>query len=241
MRRIYAILGVVLIVAAFWLGYKIGSPAVDISIEELNALNRRYDSLSGEIAASQRREKWFADQAEKDLKEIDSLKTNIITRNVTHTLTQNRYGAKIKQVENYSLDELDSFLIDLYPSPGVRKITYNPDGTPRNRIQEHPEMEVKNDSPTRDQVRFIDERISEVVQGQHRPKSYCGQAGACITDEGWGVAASQGSEIALAEPGVSTRSEVGVLATEIQEGEEAEEIDSGSWINSYRGTYLLSH
>lgn len=241
MRRVYAIIGVVLIVASFWLGHKIGQPDEGESSLELEAINQKYDSLSLEIAASKKREEWYAQQAEKDLQDIDSLTDRIKARQKSHLQTQNKYGTAIKAVENYNLDELDSFLIDLYPSPGVRKVRYNADGSIRYGNEESPEMEVKNDGAAGDSIRFANGRISEDVDGQRRPKPYCGQAEERINNEGWRVGGAEASALHVRDSSVSIESESGVLVSQIQEAPGTEERSDWSWSGSGGNTYLFIH
>ena len=241
MRRIYAIIGVVLIAGSFWLGYKIGQPDAGESSLALDALNRKYDSISVEIIASKKRETWYASQSEKDLQSIDSLNQQIKLRQKNHLQTQNKYGTAIKAVENYSLDELDSFLIDLYPSPGIRKFRYNADGSIRYGNEKSPEMEVKNDGSAGDSLRFADERVQEDLDGQRRSKPYCGKAGSRIGDEGWGIGGVEGSTIVVTGAVIYPESEGRVLVSEIQGSEETEK--SGNWLgfSSSGDTHLFIH
>lgn len=241
MRRIYAIIGVVLIAGSFWLGHKMGSSSMDQDVPELEVLNRKYDSISAEIAASKKREEWYALQSEKDMKSIDSLSQQIKIRQKNHLQTQQKYGTAIKEVENYSLDRLDSFLIDLYPSPGVRKFRYNSDGSIRHSNETGPEMEVKNDGAARDSVRLAYERISEDMDGQRGFKPYCGKTRAFIDNEGSGIGGAEESALVIGESGFSFESESRILVSQIEGVQIAEEYSDWSRIGIGWDAHLFIH
>jgi hypothetical protein len=228
MRGIYLIIGVILIGLAFWAGYTIGHPDMDTDESELMALDRKYDSLSGELAASKRRESWYIDQAQKDILEIEALQAGLASRERSHQKSQSRYGTRIKEIENYSLDRLDSFLIDMYPRPGVRKLRYNPDGTVRQQRQD-PEVEIENDRSAGNPIRLTDERVRKALEGQQGFEAYCGEIETRDENVEWEIVGEGSARIDLTAANNHTESEGGLLDGQREGIQTAAESGSDPW------------
>jgi hypothetical protein len=202
MRRIYAIAAVVLIGLAFWVGYRIGRPDMDKDGSELKALNRKYDSLSGELGASKRREAFLRGQAEKDVLAIEEKETQLAAREKSHQNKSRKYEKRIIELESYRTDQLDTFFINRYPGTGHAK---------------DPALESDTSRAGAGKIRLVENGDAKTEVGLQGHEIYCRTAEApyTFTERDLGGAGEPVTYQGGAND--SSKSEGGVLAASDQE------------------------
>lgn len=133
---------------------------------EVGEIHRERDSLQYLLNASEERLLYMEMEDMADSIRIAELERDLKERERKHQKNRTKYGTDIQKVNHYTPTMVDSFLIDMYPRPGVRKYRYNPDGTRRYDSDAHSYLEDENDDSAGDPIRLRDERIRKVVSGQ---------------------------------------------------------------------------
>lgn len=116
MRRIYAIIGTILIILSFYIGYRTGHVKTDHSQEAV--LNKRLDSLEREFTASKNRDKVYRQLLSEDSLELTQLRADMRSSEKRTTKIQKYYENKLLEITTHA--QRDSFLTVRYPRPGVR-------------------------------------------------------------------------------------------------------------------------
>jgi len=120
MRRIYFILGALLLLFAFYGGYKFGAPSVDI--DKLEDVIKERDSLTTALTLSLEREKALmavAMIAKEQYHESDEKVKDLENEKQEQAIA---YEKKIKAIKKYTAAQTDSFLTARFPKPR----TFNP-------------------------------------------------------------------------------------------------------------------
>lgn len=118
MRRIYLPIILILCIASFYAGYKVGEPKIDTS--DVQVIDKRLDSLDNAMRESLKREQSYKELMAKDYIKVLELEEELITREKEQQKIRRYYEKKIKEAEKYTLTQLDSFFNARYPRPGIR-------------------------------------------------------------------------------------------------------------------------